>query len=486
MKIDNLKMTLLEWINLKIPLNEIMLNCSPVDGSDSMLEFPIGVSVWCKLEYIDMLNKTLRENQKSVNSKLYSLSINTTTDRKRRGDWGGGNKPIRRQTILQTLNNNSFVNTSNGHRFFEDITKSKFVFSPEGNGIDTHRTYEALIFKSIPICEHNEDIKTKYDGLPILYTTDYSEITEDYLFEKYNEMKNKTYDFSRLFLSYYEETFKNEIIKNGNFWVNKFPQHFGTKTAYPMDLKVLPKLNNIYDDLAFITVTNSGYTNITLNCIESLKKLNIDIKLKIYCLDTDCYNLLKTKHDCVFLYEDYFKNETRYNDDKWNEFTTKKLDIMHKELENNKFVLFTDGDIVFENPYFIIDPYRKMIENNNIELLIQDEHPINGICSGFYIIRKNDNTLNLFSNKTLLERNAYSNNDQEYINSLIRKREINSQRLSKEQYSNGRYYYEILADKNIKDYENYLIHFNWLKGGEAKRNKMKQYNKWYMGNSNYK
>jgi hypothetical protein len=486
MKIDNLKMTLLEWINLKIPLNEIIINCSPIDGSDSMLNFPIGISVWCKLEYIDILNKTLRENLKSVNSKLYSLSINTSTDRKRRGDWGGGNKPIRRQTILQTLNNNSFVNTSNGHRFFEDITKSKFVFSPEGNGIDTHRTYEALIFKSIPICEDNEDIKKKYEGLPVLYTTDYSEITEDYLYEKYCEMKNKTYDFSRLFLSFYEESVKNEIIKNGNFWVNKFPQHFGTKTAYPMDLKVLPSLNNIYDNLSFITVTNSGYTNMTLNCIESLKKLNININLKIFCLDKDCYTVLKDKHNSVFLYEDYFRNETRYNDENWNEFTTKKLDVMHSELKNNKFVLFTDGDIVFENPYFIIDCYRRMIENDKIELLVQDEHPINGICSGFYIIRQTKNTLNLFSNETLIDRNAYSHNDQDYINGLIQKREIISQRLPKEQYSNGRYYYEVLSKQDIKDYENYLLHFNWLKGGDTKRNKMIHHGKWYMGKLNYK
>lgn len=486
MKITDLKMTLLEWINLKIPLNELIINCSVVTGGDHMVPFPIGISIWCKLEHIDRLNKTIRENNKTVNSKLYSLSIKTHTDRRRRGDWGGNKQPIRRETILQTLNRNSFITTSNGHHFFEDMIKSKFVFSPEGNGIDTHRTYEALIFKSIPVCEHNEDIKKKYEGLPILYTTDYSEITEDYLFEKYNEMKNKTYDFSRLFLSYYEKTYKNEIIKNGNFWVNKYPQQFGTKIAYPMDLKVLPNLSKFYEDLCFITVTNSGYTNMTLNCIESLKKLNMNITLKVYCLDSECYNSLKDKHDSVFLYEDFFKGETIFNDDKWNEFTTKKLAIMHKELEKHNFVLFTDGDIVFENPYFIIEPYRRMIENNKLELLVQDEHPINGICSGFYIIRKNDNTLNLFSNKTLLERNAYSNNDQEYINGLIRKKEIVSQRLPKEQYSNGRYYYEVLDGKSEKDYENYLIHFNWLKGGDAKRNKMIQYDKWYMGNLSYK
>lgn len=486
MKIDSLKMTLLEWLNFKIPLNEIIINCSPVDGSDSMLEFTIGVSVSCKLHYVDTLNTTIKNDKKSINSKLYSLSFATNTDRKRRGDWGGGNQPIRRETILKTLNENSFIKTSNGHKFFEDITKSKFVFSPEGNGIDCHRTYEALIFKSIPICEHNEDIKNKYKDLPVLYTKDYSEITEDYLFKKYNEMKDKTYDFSRLFLSFYQDNIKKEIINNGNYWVNRHSKHFGTNTAYPMDLKVFHLLNDIYDKLSFITVTNSGYINMTLNCLKSLEMLNINLKLKIYCLDQECYDKLKNKYDNVILYENYFSGETIFADGKWNEFTTKKLDIMHTELEKNDFVLFTDGDIVFERAEFVIDCYRQIKENNNIELLIQDEHPLNGVCSGFYIIRKNSNTLNLFSKKTLLEKNAYTKNDQDYINSIIKENNIISKRLSKEQYSNGRYYWEVLRKKEYKEYENFLIHFNWLKGAETKRNKMLEYNRWYMGDLKHK
>ena len=32
----------------------------------------------------------------------------------------------------------------------------------------------------------------KYDGLPVLYTHDYSEINDAYLNEKYNEMLEKT------------------------------------------------------------------------------------------------------------------------------------------------------------------------------------------------------------------------------------------------------------------------------------------------------
>ena len=478
----DLKMTLGEWMNYKISLSEIIINCSPQDGSDSMLSFPIGVSVWNKLEYVDELNTLISCNKSLINSKLYNLSINTNTDRKRRGNWGGGNQEVRRETIMQNLAANSFKTTTNGHRFFDDITRSKFVFSPEGNGIDTHRTYEALIFKAIPICEHNDKIKEKYKGLPVIYTKDYKEFTSEYLEKKYLEMKDTVYDFSRLFLSFYSEQIKEEIINNGNYWVNRYPQHFGTNVAYPLDLSAFKTTKNIYNELSFITVTNSAYVNMTLNCIKSLNMLNIKITLKVFCLDQNAFELLKSKHDQVFLYEDYFNGETRYADNKWNEFTTKKLDIMHSELEKNDFVIFTDGDIVFEDPYFIIDCYREMIRNPKLELYVQDEHPINGICSGFYIIRKTQNTLNNFSNQILKERDAYSNNDQEYINDLIKKKQIVSKRLPKEQYCNGRYYYEILSKKEKKEYNNYLIHFNWLRGGESKRNKMVEYKKWYMGN----
>ena len=476
----NFKMTLSDWINYKIPLNEVIINASPKDGSDDMVSFPIGVSVWCKLNYIDVLNQTITNNKKSINSKLYNLSININTDRKRRGNWGGGNQAVRRETIMRFLQENSFRTTAQGHTFFEDITKSKFVFSPEGNGIDTHRTYEALLFKSIPICEHNDEIKKKYEGLPIVYTNDYKEITEDFLFEKYIQMKDEVYDFSKLFLSNYSQEIKNTIIDNANYWVNKFNNHFGTSVAYPMDLSKFQSTEDIYSNLSFITVTNSGYTNMTLNCLESLKMLNLKIELKVFCLDKNCYEKLKDKHDKVFLHEDYYSGETRYNDQKWNEFTTKKLDIMNTELMKHKFVLFTDGDIVFENPYFLIDIYRKIKTSNN-EMLIQDEHPLNGICSGFYIIRQNANTLKIFSKENLESENAYSMNDQDYINGLIMKNRIKSARLPKEQYSNGRYLYEVLSKKDKKDYDNYILHFNWLRGGNSKRSKMIEYKKWYMG-----
>jgi hypothetical protein len=93
------------------------------------------------------------------------------------------------------------------------------VISPEGNGIDCHRHYEALLAGCIPIVEHNPLTEEKYRGCPVLYTHDYSEITPEYLDTKYEEMKNNVYDFSVLYLSYYPAELQSEIKRCGNYWM---------------------------------------------------------------------------------------------------------------------------------------------------------------------------------------------------------------------------------------------------------------------------
>jgi hypothetical protein len=107
-------------------------------------------------------------------------------------------------------------------QYFSKLRHYKFVISPEGNGVDCHRHYEALMAGCIPIVEHNEDIKKKYGNVPILYTHDYSEINEEYLKKKYEEMIDQEYDFSRLFLDYYEQEARDAIVYCSRFWTIRF------------------------------------------------------------------------------------------------------------------------------------------------------------------------------------------------------------------------------------------------------------------------
>ncbi len=81
-----------------------------------------------------------------------------------------------------------------GHyEFLENIYRHKFVFAPRGNGIDTHRMWEALYLRTIPIvryCVGMEDFK----DLPILFVKEWDDEwlnNEDYLQSKYDEIMMK-------------------------------------------------------------------------------------------------------------------------------------------------------------------------------------------------------------------------------------------------------------------------------------------------------
>ncbi len=73
----------------------------------------------------------------------------------------------------------------------------------------------------IPVIEDHPGIREKYAGCPVLYTNDYSEITPAYLEEKWAEMLDKEWDFSKLLLNSYDASTQEQIKKNGDFWGRK-------------------------------------------------------------------------------------------------------------------------------------------------------------------------------------------------------------------------------------------------------------------------
>ncbi len=96
-------------------------------------------------------------------------------------------------------------------RYVQEMSSHKFTLSPSGMGYDTMRTWEALYSKTIPIVTDYQAMK-HFSDLPILYTNDYSEITEDYLNNKYEEFQSRDWDLSKLFFSYW----KNRINEDFN------------------------------------------------------------------------------------------------------------------------------------------------------------------------------------------------------------------------------------------------------------------------------
>jgi hypothetical protein len=198
-----------DWQRVPKHKPNLIINASATDGSDSPQKFPIGMHY----SYLKYQN---RQTQLGEHKNLVFCGIREYTyiNRSKEG--------LNRSIILHTLSSNSIENTLlPPSEYFTTLPNYKFVISPEGNGVDCHRHYEALMAGCIPVVQESDHIRAIYGNCPILYTTDYSEITPEYLEKKYDEMIDQKYDFSQLFISSYPAELQNEIRINSYSWTGQ-------------------------------------------------------------------------------------------------------------------------------------------------------------------------------------------------------------------------------------------------------------------------
>jgi hypothetical protein len=87
-------------------------------------------------------------------------------------------------------------------------TKCAFVVSPHGNGMDCHRTWEALILGCIPIVKKSA-IDELYEELPVLIINDWNEITKELLEKTIEDFKHKKFNYEKLTLQYWIKRIHN-------------------------------------------------------------------------------------------------------------------------------------------------------------------------------------------------------------------------------------------------------------------------------------
>ena len=108
-------------------------------------------------------------------------------------------------TITNSSNNGGIV------KYQEDLVDHKFVLCPPGNGIDTHRLWEALYSGVIPIVKRHRTHSNLEAKLPILFVDDYRQVTENLLNDTYEEYKEKQWNLEMLTASWW----MNAIRKQG-------------------------------------------------------------------------------------------------------------------------------------------------------------------------------------------------------------------------------------------------------------------------------
>jgi hypothetical protein len=91
---------------------------------------------------------------------------------------------------------------------FENQIKYAFVVSPHGNGLDCHRTWEALCIGCIPIVK-TSPLDSLYEYLPVLIVKDWSDVSKELLENTIEEFKNKKFNYDKLLLKYWMTKIKS-------------------------------------------------------------------------------------------------------------------------------------------------------------------------------------------------------------------------------------------------------------------------------------
>jgi hypothetical protein len=82
------------------------------------------------------------------------------------------------------------------YELYKFINKSHYVIAPRGVGVDTHRFFEALYLKSIPIVKKTNTVFDKlYEHFPCLVVDEWLDITEELLLSNLNNLKEKINNF---------------------------------------------------------------------------------------------------------------------------------------------------------------------------------------------------------------------------------------------------------------------------------------------------
>jgi hypothetical protein len=87
---------------------------------------------------------------------------------------------------------------------WNNMIKHAFVLSPHGNGLDCHRTWEALCLGCIPIVK-TSGLDPLFQDLPVWIVNSWSEVTEENMKAKINEFRERTFGYERLTLAYWRD-----------------------------------------------------------------------------------------------------------------------------------------------------------------------------------------------------------------------------------------------------------------------------------------
>lgn len=122
-----------------------------------------------------------------------------------------------RTIIRQHLTSAGFICTPNNlgySSYLNDISEHFFVASPRGNGVDCHRTWEALYLGAIPLVD-DEAWHPDFDDLRVIRVVDWSKIDTQFLIQQKDSLYLEKYNYRKLRLSFWNALITHKLESSG-------------------------------------------------------------------------------------------------------------------------------------------------------------------------------------------------------------------------------------------------------------------------------
>jgi len=98
-------------------------------------------------------------------------------------------------------------------QFMDKMGNYKFIISPDGAGVDCHRTWEGLFINRIPVVKNAYPLQRLYENMPVLFVDEWTDLQDMDLDKVYSEMSN-TLNRSMLLQDYWDAMIMEKINAN--------------------------------------------------------------------------------------------------------------------------------------------------------------------------------------------------------------------------------------------------------------------------------
>lgn len=245
-------------------------------------------------------------------------------------------------------------------------------------------------------------------------------------------------------------------------------------------------LNTVSNNLNSPTIlacVNAGYVKSGLveNWYRSLERIDLHKKVIVFGLDEWAVQNLSSVGIPALLWDDHQfasidTDALEYRTGAWRSIVFAKLELVRQVLLSGIDVLFSDVDIVFlRDPLpFLFRSRRSFWIQSDNSVSMKERHPTKGghVCSGFYYAKPCQGNINgiAIDHKDTMRYEG----EQDFLRDQIIAGKLDVSILPLRRFPNGRCWYSGGAHRP------YIVHFNWIRGVEAKISRMKECGLWFI------